>query len=59
MSSNTDGDKSKYFRDLIKWETEGERTPAQHTFNGQALVRIADAWVTPETAAEFLAECAA
>lgn len=29
MSSNTDGDKTQYFRDVITWETEGERTPAQ------------------------------
>jgi hypothetical protein len=29
MSSNTDGDKAQYFRDLITWETEGEITPAQ------------------------------
>lgn len=31
----------------------------QPTHNGQPLVRIADAWVTPETAAEFFQECAA
>lgn len=30
----------------------------QPSHNGQALVRIADTWVTPETAAEFLQECA-
>ena len=30
----------------------------QPSHNGQLLVRIADTWVTPETAAEFLAECA-
>jgi hypothetical protein len=30
----------------------------QPSHNGQALVRIADTWVTPETAAEFLAEVA-
>lgn len=29
MSSNTDGDKSDWFHDLIAWETEGERTPIQ------------------------------
>lgn len=29
MSSNTDGDKSTWFHDLISWETEGEITPAQ------------------------------
>jgi hypothetical protein len=29
MSSNTDGDKTQYFRDLIEWEVEGEITPAQ------------------------------
>lgn len=29
MSSNTDGDKAQYFRDLLTWETEGERTPIQ------------------------------
>jgi hypothetical protein len=29
MSSNTDGDKSQWFHDLIAWETEGERTPIQ------------------------------
>jgi hypothetical protein len=29
MSSNTDGDKSAWFHDLIEWEVEGERTPAQ------------------------------
>jgi hypothetical protein len=31
----------------------------QPSHNGQALVRIADTWVTAETAAEFLQECAA
>lgn len=31
----------------------------QPSHNGQLLVRIADTWVTPETAAEFHAECAA
>lgn len=55
MTSNTDGDKSEYFRDLITWESEGERTPAQPPVR---MVRIADTWVTPETAAEFLAEVA-
>lgn len=29
MSSNLDGNKAEWFRDLLKWETEGERTPAQ------------------------------
>lgn len=29
MSSNTDGNKTAWFHDLIEWETEGERTPAQ------------------------------
>jgi hypothetical protein len=29
VSSNTDGDKTQYFRDVLTWETEGERTPAQ------------------------------
>lgn len=29
MSSNTDGNKSDWFHDLLSWETEGERTPAQ------------------------------
>ena len=29
MSSNTDGDKTQYFRDLLSWECEGERSPAQ------------------------------
>lgn len=56
MSSNLDGDKTEYFRDLLAWETEGERTPAQPP---QRMVRIADTWVTPETAAEFFAEQAA
>jgi len=56
MSSNTDGNKSAWFHDLLSWETEGERTPAQPV---QRMVRIDDTWVTPETAAEFHAECAA
>jgi hypothetical protein len=55
VSSNLDGNKTEYFRDLLSWETEGERTPAQPV---QRMVRIADTWVTPETAAEFLAEVA-
>lgn len=59
MSSNTDGDKTEYFRDVLSWETEGEKTPAQMTYEGKPLVRIADTWVTPETAAEFFAERAA
>jgi hypothetical protein len=29
MSSNLDGDKSTWFHDLIEWEVDGERTPAQ------------------------------
>ena len=29
MSSNLDGDKTHYIRDLLSWETEGERSPAQ------------------------------
>lgn len=29
MSSNLDADKSTWFHDVIAWETEGARTPAQ------------------------------
>jgi hypothetical protein len=29
VSSNLDGNKTEYLRDLLSWETDGERTPIQ------------------------------
>lgn len=54
----TNFETTAWLREQIAMETEGERTPAQLTYQGKPLVRIADTWVTPETAAEFLAEVA-
>lgn len=55
----TNANPTEWLREQIAMESEGERTPAQLTYNGQPLVRIADTWVTPETAAEFFADAAA
>ncbi len=55
----TNFETTAWLREHIAMESEGEVSPAQLTYQGQQLVRIADAWVTPETAAEFHAECAA
>jgi hypothetical protein len=58
MSSNTDGDKTQWFHDLIEWECEGERTPAQ-TYHGERLVNVAGVALVPESrVAELLSEVA-
>jgi hypothetical protein len=51
----TNANPTEWLREQIAMESEGERTPAQPPMR---MVRIADTWVTPETAAEFLAEVA-
>lgn len=53
----TNANPTEWLREQIAMEAEGEVSPAQ-TFNGEPMVRIADTWVTKETAAEFFAEVA-
>ena len=62
MSINQEADLAEHL--IAQCRRDLERRPRraidrQPTHNGQPLVRIADTWVTPETAAEFLSEQAA
>lgn len=54
MTCNRDGDKAAWFRGLIDWETEDERTPAQR--HGLDLINFHGVIVTRETAAEAQAD---
>lgn len=54
----TNANPTEWLREQIAMEADGEISPAQLTYQGKPLVRIADTWVTPETAAEFRAEVA-
>lgn len=58
MVCNSNSEANGYFPELIAWETDGERTPAQ-TYDGQELVNLGGVvLVTRETADALEAEAA-